>query len=77
MPHQNIPQKYLDDLHTLLYADDYDEDAIKQELAKKKLSSYAASVFQTMTDKTGLTEGFMPIPAKKGRKSKEILKFVK
>ena len=24
MPHQNIPQKYLDDLHTLLYADDYD-----------------------------------------------------
>ena len=77
MPHQNIPQKYLDDLHTLLYADDYDEDAIKQELAEKKLSSYAASVFQTMTDKTGLTEGFMPIPAKKGRKSKEILKFVK
>ena len=77
MPHKNIPQKYLDDLHTLLYADDYDEDAIKQELAEKKLSSYAASVFQTMTDKTGLTEGFMPIPAKKGRKSKEILKFVK
>lgn len=30
-----------------------------------------------MTDKTGLTEGFMPIPAKTGRKSKEILKFVK
>ena len=77
MPHQNIPQKYLDDLHTLLYTDDYDEDAIKQELAEKKLSSYAASGFQTMTDKTGLTEGFMPIPAKKGRKSKEILKFVK
>ena len=77
MPHQNIPQKYLDDLHTLLYADDYDEDAIKQELAEKKLSSYAASVFQTMTDKTGLTEGFMPIPAKTGRKSKEILKFAK
>ena len=76
MPHQNIPQRSLDDLHTLLYADDYDEDAIKQELAEKKLSSYAASVFQTMTDKTGLTEGFMPI-LKKGRKSKEILKFVK
>ncbi len=36
MPHQNIPQKYLDDLHTLLYADDYDEDAIKQELADEK-----------------------------------------
>lgn len=77
MPHKNIPQKYLDDLHTLLYADDYDEDAICEELDKLKLSSYAASVFQAMTDKTGLTEGFMPLPAKKGRKSKEILKYVK
>lgn len=77
MPHQNIPQKYLDDLHTLLYADNYDEDAINEELEKLKLSNYAASVFQAMTEKTGLTEGFMPLPAKKGRKSKEILKYVK
>lgn len=77
MPHKNIPQKYLDDLHTLLYADNYDEDAIKEELEKLKLSQYAASVFQAMTEKTGLTAGFMPLPAKEGRKSKEILKFVK
>ncbi len=77
MPHQNIPQKYLDDLHTLLYADDYDEDAINEELDRLKLSKYAAAVFQAMTEKTGLTEGFMPQPALKGRKSKEILKYVK
>ena len=77
MPHKNIPQKYLDDLHTLLYADDYDEDAICEELDKLKLTNYAASVFQAMTDKTGLTEGFMPLPAHKGRESKEILKYVK
>lgn len=77
MPHKNIPQKYLDDLHTLLYADDYNEDAICQELAQLKLSSYAASVFQAMTEKTGITEGFMPLPAKKGSKSREILKYVK
>ncbi len=77
MPHKNIPQKYLDDLHTLLYADDYDEDAINEELTKHKLSNYAASVFQAMTEKTGLTEGFMPLPAQKGRKSKEILKYIK
>ena len=77
MPHKNIPQKYLDDLHTLLYADNYDEDAIHEELDKLKLSSYAASVFQAMTDKTGLTEGFMPLPAKKNRKSKEIFKYIK
>lgn len=77
MPHKNIPQNYLDNLHTLLYADDYDEDAINEELKKLKLSHYAASVFQAMTEKTGLTEGFMPLPAKKGSKSKEILKYVK
>jgi len=77
MPHKNIPQKYMDDLHTLLYADDYDEDVINEELTKLKLSDYAASVFQAMTERTGLTEGFMPLPAKKGRKSKEILKYVK
>lgn len=76
MPHQNIPQQYLDDLHTLLYADNYDEDALNQELGKLKLSDYAASVFQVMTEKTGLTEGFMPLPAKKGRLSKEIQKYV-
>lgn len=77
MPHKNIPKKYLDDLHTLLYDDNYDEDAINESFDKLKLSSYAASVFQAMAEKTGLTEGFMPLPAKKSRKSKEILKYVK
>ena len=32
---------------------------------------------KAMTEKTGLAEGFMPLPAKNGRKSKEILKYVK
>ena len=77
MPHQNIPQNYLDDLHTLLYADNYDEDAINEKLKALKLSSYAAAVFQAMTEKTGLTEGFMPLPGKRSRKSKEILKYIK
>lgn len=77
MSHQNIPMKYLDDLHTLLYADDYDEDAITEELNKLKLSHFAASVFQAMSKKTGITEGFMPLPAKQGSKSREILKYVK
>ena len=68
---------YIDDLHTLLYADNYDEDAIHAELAKLKLDMYAAAVFDAMTEKTGLTEGFMPLPARKGRKSRQILKYIK
>ena len=77
MPHRNIPQKYIDDLHTLLYADNYDEDAIHAELTKQKLDMYAAAVFDAMTEKTGLTEGFMPLPARKGRKSRQIQKYIK
>ena len=70
-------KKYIDELHTLLYADNYDEDAIHAELAKLKLEMYAAAVFDAMTEKTGLTEGFMPLPARKGRKSRQILKYIK
>lgn len=77
MPHRNIPQHYLDELHSLLYADNYDEDALCKELNRLKLSAFAASVFQVMTEKTGLTEGFMPLSAKKGGKSKTILKYVR
>lgn len=76
MPHKNIPQNYLEELHALLYADNYDEDALNTELASLKISSFAASVFQAMTEKTGLTEGFMPLPPKKGKTSKQILKYV-
>lgn len=76
MPHRNIPHQYLEDLHALLYADNYDEDALNAELATHKLSSFAAAVFQAMSEKTGLTEGFMPIPAWKGRKSKQILNYI-
>ncbi len=77
MPHRNIPQPYLDDLHALLYTDNYDEDAVNEQLRKLKIDHFAASVFQAMTEKTGLTDGFMPLPAKKGRKSKEILTYIK
>lgn len=77
MPHQNIPQSYLDKLHGLLYAEGYDEDALCAELHRLGLSAYAAAVFQVMSERTGLTEGFMPLPAQKSRKSKEILRFVK
>lgn len=77
MPHRNIPQQYLDDLHTLLYADNYDEDALCSELARLKLTAYAASVFEVMSMKTGLTEGFMPLPAREGKKSQEIMSYVK
>lgn len=77
MPHHNIPQQYLNDLHTLLYADNYDEELLCQELKRLQLTSYSASLFHVMTEKTGLTEGFMPLPAQKNRKSQEISRYIK
>lgn len=77
MPHQNIPQNYLDSLNDLLYADNYDENEVNEELSKLKLTNYAAAVFQVMSEKTGLTEGFMPLPAQQGRLSKKIMSYTK
>ncbi len=79
MPHKNIPQKYLDDLHTLLYADDYDEDAIKEELGKLKLSNYAASVFPD-DDRENRTHGRLHADSCQGGKKvagSNTLKYVK
>lgn len=76
MPHENIPLSYLNSLHTLLYADNYDEDALCSELQRLKLTDFAAAVFEAMSEKTGLTEGFMPLPPKKSGKSKEIVSYI-
>ena len=77
MPHCNIPQNYLDALHALLYEDNYNEDQLRREFQRLKLVPFAAAVFQVMSEKTGLTEGFMPLPGKKSSKSREILRYVK
>lgn len=77
MPHENIPLSYLSRLHDLLYADNYDEDKLAAELNKLKLSPFARAVFEAMSEKTGLTEGFMPLPPKKSAKSKQIMKYVR
>lgn len=77
MSHRNIPMSYLTDLHNLLYADNYDEDELALEMKKLKISTYAASVFHVMSQTTGLTEGFMPIPAKQGLLARKIMKYVK
>ncbi len=77
MPHHNIPISYFKKLHTLLYADNYDEDNLNDEIDRLHLTSFAQAVFQVMSMKTGLSEGFMPIPAKKNHIAKKIEKYSK
>lgn len=77
MPHRNIPKGYLDQLHAMLRADDYDEDVLAAEMDKLRLSPFAAALFHVMREQTGLTEGFMPIPDKKGKLVKRIQGYLR
>ncbi len=77
MSHKNIPMLYINQLNTLLYADDYDEDDLNDEMDRLHITKFAKSVFQVMTTRTGLTEGFMPTPASDNRKAKTIESYIK
>lgn len=76
MPHRNIPHSYLDELHRLLNETDYDEDLLDATLKRMKLLSFARQLFEVMAQATGLTEGFMPVEAKKGHTEKLIREYV-
>ncbi len=77
MPHRNIPVSYLERLHTLLLADNYDEDALEEEMRKLRITDFAAALFHVMREQTGLTEGFMPIPYKKGKLANRIKSYLR
>ncbi|MCH3993570.1 MAG: glycosyl transferase family 1 [Prevotella sp.] len=75
MPHRNIPQTYLDALQTLLHDTDYDDDILAEELKEQKILKFSRRIFQVMTTRTGLTEGFMPVESLNDRKVKRILSY--
>ncbi|MCH3969251.1 MAG: hypothetical protein LKE47_02205 [Prevotella sp.] len=75
MPHQNIPQEYFDALQSLLHDTDYDDDLLTEQIKKLKMEKFSRRVFQVMTSRTGLTEGFMPEESLEDRKTKTMLKY--
>ncbi len=77
MSHRNIPFSYIASLHAMLLADNYDEDLLAVEMKRLHITTFAASLFHAMHDVTGLTEGFMPIPDKKSKLSKRIIKYLR
>lgn len=76
MPHRNIPMVYLERLNTMLFADDYDEDTLAKEMRRLRIDRFAASLFHVMRERTGLTEGFIPIPDKEGKLAKRITRYI-
>nr|MBP7471666.1 glycosyl transferase family 1 [Prevotella sp.] len=77
MPHHNIPVCYIEQLNALLNNTEYSDDIVKEQLEKVKLTDFAAELFFVMSETMNLTEGFMPLPPLKNRKTKTIKKYIK
>lgn len=71
--HRSAPMRHLADLYTIIRSTDMDEDLIGDMLRQIKASDTVGRLMSVMGDFLGLTEGFMPLPKKKDRKSRAIL----
>lgn len=49
-----------------------DEDKLVKMLVERHLMKFAKTIMQVLADLTGLEEGFMPVPAREGRKAYNI-----
>ena len=63
----------LQDIAEALHQCDCDEDQLAEVLKSLKIDDFTSSLEQVLYEKELLTEGFMPIPAKKDRLSRAIL----
>lgn len=71
--HHSVPMRHLADLYTIIRSTDMDEDLVGDMLRQIKASDTASRLMSVMGDFLGLTEGFMPLPKKKDRKSRAML----
>lgn len=69
---RQILQQDMDAQSQLMLTSDYDEDKLSIILKELKLYRFVSSLETVMEEKSQLTEGFMPIPAIKGRLTKYI-----
>ncbi len=71
-----IPKSFLSRLTALLVASDYDEDRFAELLEMMNIYDFSARLFHVMEELTGLTEGFMPVPAYDDKEAKDMMKTV-
>lgn len=69
---RQILQKDIDEQSLLMQSSDYDEDKMSDLLVECKLFAFVSSLESVMEEKSSLTEGFMPIPAKDNHLTKKI-----
>lgn len=66
------PIVLLSRLYGLLRFTDYDEDVIQKELGRQKANVFASRLMQVLSDRFGLTVGFMPFNPIKDKKTNSI-----
>lgn len=73
---QNIPQIFIDNLSNLLTNSNYDEDRLGEVLKLIHLYMFTQQLEYILQEKSGLKEGFMPIPMKEGKLAHQMLSFI-
>ena len=73
---RNIPHKFLDKLVALMTDSNYNEDTMVEILKFIRLDVFTQHLEYVMMEKSGLTEGFMPIIYKQDKVSDKMLDLV-
>ena len=69
---KKLSLRLLADLYKAIKYNDYDEDRLADVLRHLRLYRYSRRMIQLLTEKVLLKEGFMPIPPRDDRKTKDI-----
>lgn len=73
---QNIPLDYLKETAKAMTESNYDENVMRQTLAKMKLLDFASFTMTLLRNKANLTEGFMPIKNSEGKTVDKMEKVI-
>ena len=71
-----IPQRLLYDLSQQLTGLNYNEDDFCALLVSLGIADFASSLFQVASEKSTLTEGFMPLPATDNKLTRQIREMI-
>lgn len=68
----NIPFSILQELSTIMFEAEYNEDKFAEYLETLKITNFVASLESVLSSRSLLTEGFMPIALKEGKLADKI-----
>lgn len=73
---RNIPHTFINNLSNLLTNSNYDEDRLGEVLKLINLYHFTQRLEYILREKSGLTEGFMPLPMKDDKATHQMLTLI-